>query len=573
MRRTATRSKVVLFLTLVGLVGVCASGSGAGTSGVEGRIAIVSELHGSEVYIADANGANARRLTNDVVGSRWPALSPDGRRLAFARKHASGWSIYVQDVGGTSTLDVTAAAGYGGYGGLSGYPDWSPDGSKLAFTQEFPDGRAEVIVYDLGRHTAQNVTNDDSVDLRPRWSPDGAKLVYSSNGTGGNLDIYTVNADGTGIVRLTSQPGWELDPTWSPDGRQLAYTSYPAGIADIFVMNADGTGVHDVTNDPRANDYQPTWSNAGIAFSSTRSGQQVCVIAPDGSQRRTLTSGTAQSLDPHWSATGSSILYSSTRDARSEIGLVVGSSYRALTKGPWLDTDPAWSHDGKRLAYARSSSPGHSDIFVADANGGHQRNLTRRRGINWGPEFSPDSKTLAFVRFEGFGAQIWSMGIDGTHAHALTSAGPWNEHPSWSPDGRRLVYVGQRNGAVDLFVLDLRTHRERRLTSTPVSEADPAWSPDGKWIAFAAPTPPDNAFAAISRIKPDGSRRTQVTRSTIANDTSPSWSPDSTQILYDEEHFLGHDFDIYSTDLAGDSKQPVAEFPWSEHHAAWQPGH
>jgi Tol biopolymer transport system component len=576
VRRTAARSNLCLSLALAGLVPLtiwipAAAASPARRQAISAApVAIVSELHGSELYSADPQGKELRRLTNNPVGSRWPVLSPNGRRLAFSRKHASGWSVYVQDVGGGGLLDVTAAAGYGAAGsGLSGYPDWSPDGRKIAFSQELPNGSVQIIVYDLAQQTAANITNDDSVDLHPRWSPDGHTIVYASNGSGGNIDIYTVDADNAVITRLTTQPGWELDPTWSPDGRKIAYTAYPAGIADVFVMNADGSDAHDLTNDPRAVDYQPSWSAAGIAFASTRAGQQLYLIHPDGSHLRALTFGSSQNLDPRWSADGKRIVFSSTRNARSEIGLVTGTNYQPLTPGPWLDTDPAWSPNGNRLVFARSTRAGHSDIYTAAPNGRNQHDLTDGRGINWGPTVSPDGKTIAFVRFESFGAQIWTMAADGTHQRPLTSIGSWNDHPSWSPTGRQLVYTGQRNGSTDLYVVDLRSHKERRLTFTVVAEADPSWSPNGKWIAYSAPNPNLN-FASIYRISPTGSTRTRVTTNN-SNDSSPSWSAGSTRIFYDEEHFLGHDFDIYSTDINGTLKQPLATFPWSEHHAAARP--
>jgi TolB protein len=177
---------------------------------------------------------------------------------------------------------------------------------------------------------------------------------------------------------------------------------------------------------------------------------------------------------------------------------------------------------------------------------------------------------IAFVRFESFGAQIWTMQPDGTGAHALTSTGSWNEHPSWSPDGRRLVFSGTRNGNTDLYVLDLQTGRERRLTRTPESEVDPAWSPDNKWIAFSAPT--IDGFMAIFLVQPDGRYRNKVTND-LNHKTNPSWSPDGTHILYEHEHFLGHDFDVLYVGVAGGPRSEgwASRFPWSEFSPAWQP--
>jgi Tol biopolymer transport system component len=549
------------------LVAIASASDPTGTPLEDGRIAVVSEFHTSEIYIADSSGKNQRRLTNDRLGSRWPTVSPDGRRLAFSRKEADGWSVYVRDLAGGPLFDVTAAAGYAG--GLSGYADWSPDGTKIAFSQELPDGSCHVVVYDFQSGTALDLTPFGAINLRPRWSPDGSKLAYASNATG-DRDIYTVNADGSGRARLTSQPGWEIEPTWSPDGKRLAYVAYPYGKADVFVMNADGTGVRDVTNDPAANDFQPAWSPAGITFSSDRKSQHVYVVQPDGRNRRQVTSGWFENLDPRW-APGNRIVFSSTRHARSEIGVVAGSAYRSLTPGPWLDASPAWSRDGRRLAFSRSSRPGNSDIWVAAADGKQQRNLTRGRGINFGPTWSPKADTIAFVRFEGFGAQIWTMRPDGTRLRALTSVGAWNEHPSWSPDGRRIVFSARRNGNTDLYVIDVQTRRERRLTRTPGEETDPAWSPDGRRIAFVGPS--RSGFAAIYVLQLVDPDQQEGVSEGVGHKTDPTWSPNGNRVLYEQEYFLGHDFDIAYETLDGSGVHgPVSGFPWSEHHPAWQPG-
>jgi TolB protein len=562
-------SKLAVATTgLVGALGLVAvaSAGGSAASGALGRVAVVSEFHSSEIYLADRTGKNLRRVTNNLVGSRWPALSPDGTQVAFSRKHAGGWSVYVMKVGGGSLFDVTAAAGH--RLGLSGYVDWSPDGTKLAFSQEFPDG-VNILVYDFEQKTTLEVTHNTSANMRPRWSPDGTKIAFWCSPPDGSVDIYTVNADGSDVTRLTSQDGWEIEPDWSPDGRRLAYTAYPGGKADIFVMNADGSSPTDVTNDPDADDYQPSWSSTGIAFSSDRAGgRQVYVVQPDGRGRKQLTWGHSH-LDGRW-AQGGRIIFSSSRHARSEIGAVTTFGYRPLTRGAWLDSDPAWSADGKRLAFARSTRPGKGDIYVADANGKGQRNLTRGRGINWRPVWSPRANTIAFVRFESFGAQIWAMRPDGTGAHALTSTGSWNEHPSWSPDGRRLVYSASRNGNTDLYVLDVRTGKERRLTQTPEEELDPAWSPDNKWIAFSAPTL-GSPYLSILVVRPDGTGRAKVTDGGN-NKSEPAWAPDGKRILYEEEIFLGHDSDVGFVTLGGNrTSYWISQLPWSEHSPAWQP--
>ncbi|HEY8792342.1 MAG TPA: DPP IV N-terminal domain-containing protein, partial [Gaiellaceae bacterium] len=116
-----------------------ATSSPVGRAG-NGMIAFTSELRSSEVYMADANGGNVRRLTDDLGQSRWPALSPDGSKIAFASKRGGWWDIYVMNIDGSGIRQLTHDPGF------DGYPDWSPDGSKLAFSV-FGGYTIHVFVY------------------------------------------------------------------------------------------------------------------------------------------------------------------------------------------------------------------------------------------------------------------------------------------------------------------------------------------------------------------------------------------------------------------------------------------
>ena len=93
----------------------------------------------------------------------------------------------------------------------------------------------------------------------PDWSPDGTKLAYSRTvGTFDNDEIFVANADGTGETRLTTNSVYDSRPVWSPDGTKIAFDSNEGGDWEIFVMNRDGSGRHAVT-DNTFNDSRPDW--------------------------------------------------------------------------------------------------------------------------------------------------------------------------------------------------------------------------------------------------------------------------------------------------------------------------
>jgi len=565
------RLRRALYLQIAVLAAVSVPGSEASSEAAihvtNGPIAFVSELHASEVYIARADGTAPQRLTNDLVGSRWPALSPDGTQIAFARRHGSGWAIVVSRLDGSGARDIVSEAGF--TSGFSGYPDWSPDGKQIAFTHEYPDGHAAIVDFDLASGTAHDITHDTAADLWPRWSPDGTRIAYATNVPGQGIDIYTIGADGTNPTRLTTGAGWEIEPSWSPDGTRIAYTAFPNGVGDIFVMNADGTGVRDVTNTPQSDDEEPFWAATGLVFRGNGLAvPQLFFVRADGTGLKELTSGEAENSDPYVSHDGSRLLFVSDRNARTEVA-VSSPAYRLLTSGP-LDSDPAWSPDGKEIAFARNRSIRSQDIYVADADGRHDRNLTHGRGINWAPAWSPDGKHIAFVRFESFGAQIWEMNTDGTNKRALTSVGDWNDHPSWSPDGRSIVYSAQRNGNYDLYVLDLRTGTERRLTRDARAEVQPAWSPDGALVAFVAYVP-GTEYTEIYLVSPRGGPVRALTHTTSNSNSAPAWSPDGKWIAFESEVFLGHDTDLYVISRSGGAASRYTSFEWNERTPAWRP--
>ena len=204
---------------VIGLVAaavlLAAPASAAPRPAVPGLVAYTTEPHQAEIYVAAANGKGARRVTNDAAPNRWPALSPDGSRIAFAAKRNGWWQIFVVNADGSGRTNIAQEGSLPW--GFEGYPDWSPDGTKLAFSAVARGGGAvDVVVYDLAAKTFTDLTPDDSNDLRPRWSPDGTKLAYGGNADHpGELDVYVVNADGSGIKRITSAPGWQFEPTWS----------------------------------------------------------------------------------------------------------------------------------------------------------------------------------------------------------------------------------------------------------------------------------------------------------------------------------------------------------------------
>ena len=186
-----------------------------------------------------------------------PVGSGGGKIVYAAGADANNPNIFVMDADGSNARQLTNLPGF------NGYPAWSPDGKRVAFTAnpKRENFGWRVFVMNADGSNLTPVTNFSST--LAHWSPDGKQLVFESDRdvtTPGVPEIYSVNADGSNPVRLTNAPTFvDAMPRWSPDGKRIAFWSNRDGNPEIYVMNADGSNVTRLTNNP-ANDDFPAWS-------------------------------------------------------------------------------------------------------------------------------------------------------------------------------------------------------------------------------------------------------------------------------------------------------------------------
>jgi len=158
------------------------------------------------------------------------------------------------------------------------------------------------------------------------------------------------------------------------------------------------------------------------------------------------------------------------------------------------------------------------------------------------PAWSPDGRKLAFVSRRDGNSEIYVMNADGSAQENLTRQPANDGHPGWSPDGRKIVFVSRRDGNSEIYVMNADGSGLRNVTRTPSEDLDPAWSPDGRAIAFVqkiqkkcAPSPRDtpcnNYETYLYVVNGDGSglRRLTTHRAHVFNH---SWSADGKTIRY-----------------------------------------
>jgi Tol biopolymer transport system component len=271
---------------------------------LQGEIVFESGRSGNnEVWTMKADGTDFFQITDRVAGgvATAPALSPDGRKVAFSlAEPASGddWDIYVINVDGTGLTNLTNHPEFDGW-----RPAWSPDGSQIAFFSTRDDPiNDEVYVMDADGSNVRRLTDNPADDANMTWSPDGTRIAWETNREG-DFDIWIMNADGSNPTGLTVDPADDEWPAWSPDGTKIAFDTFRDGNSEIYVINVDGTGLTNLTNDPGF-DSAAAWSKDGsqIAFISDRGGAvDIWVMDADGSDPVNLTNDGWSDFFPSWS--------------------------------------------------------------------------------------------------------------------------------------------------------------------------------------------------------------------------------------------------------------------------------
>jgi TolB protein len=178
------------------------------------KIAFASSMHGgaSEIYLADASGAGARRLTSSRGGDVSPVFNPKTNgQIAFVSGRSGLPQIYIMDADGSNVQRVTDQ-------GYAVSPAWSPNGLLLAFSwvRNYGPGvlgGADIYLMDIASRQIVQLTHDGGRNDFPSWSPDGRHIVFESTRSG-NIQIWSVLADGTHLQQLT-RSGRNSQPNWS----------------------------------------------------------------------------------------------------------------------------------------------------------------------------------------------------------------------------------------------------------------------------------------------------------------------------------------------------------------------
>jgi Tol biopolymer transport system component len=229
-----------------------------------------------------------------------------------------------------------------------------------------------------------------------------------------------------------------------------------------------------------------------------------------------------------------------------------------------------------------SNQDGTYQIYVMNADGTGQTNLTTDSAFEFSPAWSPDGSKIAFYSDQDGNTEIYAMNADGTGQTRLTTNSVSDFEPAWSPDGTKIVFISDRDqpgdcnysGNCDIYVMNADGSGVTRLTNTSAFESSPAWSPDGTKIAFSrAPGPPNPGGPhEIYVMNADGSGYAQLSPSDGLLVGSPDWSPDGTKIAYVGGFGYGATSDVYVINANGSGRTNLTpNTPGDEGQPAWSP--
>ena len=252
--------------------------------------------------------------------------------------------------------------------------------------------------------------------------------------------LYFVNTDGTGLTTIErmNEFGYFANADWSPDDTQIVYvkSDYYNGV-DLILYNGS-------------------------------------------TQKQKILTNKAQISSPKFSPDGKQIVYTATVDAGSSIYKidVNGKNDQIFIKNAGI---PVWSPQGDKIAYSASGKERSYQIFVADADGGNQKQLTFTMSSqrwpgdwpidgNYDPQWTPDGKKIVYVSHENVKPEIFIMNADGSKQTRLTTAEFRDEHPEITLEGKYIIFTSRRSDMMDngICIMTLEGKNQKVLSKTGI---------------------------------------------------------------------------------------------------------
>lgn len=445
-------------------------------------------------------GPAQAQITTDTRLLEQPAVS--GRHIAF---------VYDDDLW-LANRDGSEARRLTTHPGNEGSPRFSPDGTMLAFTGEY-DGNADVFVVPVSGGAPTRLTWHPGPDVVRDWTPDGSAVLFMSQRevfTNRFTQLFLVSTEGTQPEKLPIPSAFKA--TFAPEGDRIAYTPlseahnqwkhYRGGrTSRIWLYDRDDYQVVQVPQpEGRSNDTDPMWFGGRVYFTSDRNGEFNLFSFDEVTGA--VTQLTSYDDFPVLNATaGDGVIiyeqagYLHTFDPESG----QDTRLRVDAAADLRATRPRWSEGRQFLRNYHLSPSGARAVFefrgdivtVPEKKGDHHYITSTSAAHDRSPVWSPDGTEIAWFSDASGEYQLMVGPQDGRgepRAYDLMGEG-FYEDPKWSPDGK---YISYSDNSWSLFFIDLATGECTKIFSEvqygPQKRMHHAWSPDSRWIAHTRST-------------------------------------------------------------------------------------
>lgn len=454
-------------------------------------------------YLVPATGGEPRKVgetntVSDLGNANSSYFSPDGRSLAIVDRKRKEDPLAIVllslETGRKSVLTEPPLGSLGDY-----YPAFSPDGKRMAFARAASFSAMDVYLLSLSTHALTRLTTDGLPVEGLTWTSDGNSLVFSSRRAGSIDSLWKISAKGGVPERIGANSEDLVSPAISRFGNRLAYTR---SADDINIWRMDLNGAGEVAGQKPLiastfRDSDPDYSPDGkrVAFVSGRAGSfGIWICNSDGSDPKLLFDGGAYVTgSPRWSPDGLSIAFDSRSHdpataGKPSIGVIraEGGPVRHLTTPGEGGVAPSWSRDGRWIYFASNRS-GSLEVWKIPSEGGRATQITRNGGFE--AFESPDGRYLYYLKGRAVEG-IWRVPVDGGEEVEFlrgNGAGKWR---CWRVSERGIYYARPDEGpGLRLEFFDFASGQtqssgriaraaERTIPSLAVA-------PDGKSLLYA----------------------------------------------------------------------------------------
>lgn len=414
-------------------------------------------VYGGDIWIADADGDNPRRLTSHPATESNPKFSPDGEWLAFSATYESNTDVYVISVEGGQARRLTWHPQADTVNG------WSNDGRNILFAsaRAIRNGRSNQL-YHVALEGGFPEKLMDAVAVEGSWAPDGRRIAYR--------------------------------PHWAAHAGSSGWRLHRGGATPpIWIIDTQTQEVEKVPH-PRANETNPMWRSDMVYFVSDRDNNAANLFAYDTvskaiTQLTEETQWDIRAADIHndriiYEVGGRLKTYNLSNNRIADLQISINPDSPQTLPG-WKDASSTIQNIELSPTAQRALITARGDVFTVPIDAGSTRNLTASGGVREnGAIWSPLGDKIAYISDAGSVHSIVVVDQTGRGEKEVYRLGETNYYSllAWGKAGERLIY---EDNHLHLFSLDLES-REHTLIRTDMRRNGTALSisPDGKWLAY-----------------------------------------------------------------------------------------